>query len=98
MCESRGGRPGLSDPIKPCGFCGCKATLNQTVKIQINSIGYKCKVKGERIRLSVLVNKMLPCDFVPHNSVGYKRKVKGERIRLSVLVNKMLPCDFVPHN
>ena len=51
----------------PCGFCGCNATLNRTVKIQINSVGYKCKVKGKRMRLSVLVNKMLPCDFAPHN-------------------------------
>ena len=64
---NRGGRPGLPDPIKPCGFCGCKATMNRTVKIQINSVGYKCKVKGKRMRLSVLVNKMLPCDFAPHN-------------------------------
>ena len=28
LCESRGGRPGLPDPIKPCGLCGCKVTLN----------------------------------------------------------------------
>ena len=40
--ESRSGCPGLPDPIKPCGFCGCKATLNWTVNIQINSVGYKC--------------------------------------------------------
>ena len=32
----------------------------------MNSVGYKCKVKGKRMRLSVLVNKMLPCDFAPH--------------------------------
>ena len=29
VCESRGGRPGLSAPNKPHGFCGRKATLNQ---------------------------------------------------------------------
>ena len=37
------------------------------VNIQINSVGYKCKVNGKRMRLSVLVNKMLPCDFATHN-------------------------------
>ena len=29
FCGSRGGRPGLSDPNEPYGFCGRKATLNR---------------------------------------------------------------------
>ena len=28
LCESRGGRPGLSVPNGPYGLCGRKATLN----------------------------------------------------------------------
>ena len=28
LCESRGGRPGLSVPNNPSGLCGRKATLN----------------------------------------------------------------------
>ena len=28
LCESRGGRPGLSVPNSPYGLCGRKATLN----------------------------------------------------------------------
>ena len=31
LCKSRGGRPGLPVLIKPCGFCGRKATLNRSV-------------------------------------------------------------------
>ena len=29
LCESRGGRPGLPVPNKPCGFCGRKAALKE---------------------------------------------------------------------
>ena len=30
LCEGRGGRPGLTVPNKPHGFCGRKAPLNQS--------------------------------------------------------------------
>ena len=30
LCESRGGHPGLPVPNGPHGFCGLKATLNQS--------------------------------------------------------------------
>ena len=33
LCESPGGRPGLSDPNKRYGLCGRKATLNQSPSI-----------------------------------------------------------------
>ena len=31
LCESRGGRPGHPVPDSPCGHCGRKASLNETV-------------------------------------------------------------------
>ena len=34
LCESRGGRPGLPVPNKPHGFCGRKASLNWTGRLE----------------------------------------------------------------
>ena len=46
MCESRGGRPGLSVPSSTYGLCGRKATLNlivsefrSCVKVQVDVLG-----------------------------------------------------------
>ena len=35
VCESRGGRPGLSVPNSPYGLCGRKATLNLKLDLPI---------------------------------------------------------------
>ena len=43
LCESRGGRPGLPVLDKPHGFCGRKATLNQSSLCRL----------GKRIELPV---------------------------------------------
>ena len=42
--ESRGGRPGLTAPDSPYGFCGHKSTLNLSefkscVKIEVDVLG-----------------------------------------------------------
>ena len=34
LCESRGGRPGLTAPNKPDSFCGRKATLKSLVELR----------------------------------------------------------------
>ena len=31
LCESRGGRPGISVPNTPYGLCGRRETLNETI-------------------------------------------------------------------
>ena len=37
LCESRGGRPGLSVPNSPYGLCGRKVTVNLTFNVQANA-------------------------------------------------------------
>ena len=39
MCESRGGRPGLSVPNRPYGLCGRKATLTLNEPLPAACVG-----------------------------------------------------------
>ena len=42
LCESRGGRPGLSVPKSPYGLCGRTATLNPNADAYLSVCPHQC--------------------------------------------------------
>ena len=65
LCESRGGRPGLSVSEKPAGFCGRKATLNfsSTVTTELRNC---VKVEVAVLRSPSLINLLVSVDVKQH--------------------------------
>ena len=53
LCQSGGGRPGLSVPNCPYGICGRKATLN----LNVSRAQELCEGRGGRLGLSVGVKQ-----------------------------------------
>ena len=74
LCESRGGRPGLSVPNKPYCFCGRKATVKKKKKTDFR-VQELCESRGGRPGLPVP-------NSPPYGLCG--RKAKAKAVQMAV--------------
>ena len=68
LCESRGGRPGLSVLNEPYGFCGRKGTLNHAHAL-VTVCPLMCQPTSEDMKLYIII---------------YYTEPKGQRVQANV--------------